>query len=85
MPHHVKLGKFRESRPTVRGTLQSLQRSQAASGLGLRADISEAATLANTFLDGAKSALQAGDAAAARGFTDKAERQVERIEKFLGR
>lgn len=70
---------------TARSTLQSIQRSQAASGLGLRADIAEAATLAGTFLDGAKSALGAGDAASARGFTEKAERQIEKIEKFLGR
>lgn len=70
---------------TARSSLQSIQRSQAASGLGMRGDITEAANLANTFLEGANSALTAGDAASARSFTEKAERQVEKIEKFLGR
>ena len=70
---------------TARASLQTLERTQAASGLGLRADIREAATLANTFIEGANSALNAGDAASAKGFMEKAERQVEKIEKFLGR
>jgi eukaryotic-like serine/threonine-protein kinase len=70
---------------TARNSLQTLQRSQAASGLNLRADIAEAATLAGTFIEGAQSALNAGDAASARSFTEKAERQVEKVEKFLGR
>jgi hypothetical protein len=69
----------------ARASLENIRRSQAASGLGLRADITEAAALANTFIEGANSALNAGDAASARGFMEKAERQVEKIEKFLGR
>jgi hypothetical protein len=70
---------------TARNSLQTMQRSQAASGLNLRGDIVEAQSLAASFLDGAKSALEAGDAASARSFVEKAERQVEKIEKFLGR
>ena len=70
---------------TARNSLQTLQRSQAASGLNLRADITEAASLASSYLEGANAALNAGDAASARSFTEKAERQVEKIEKFLGR
>jgi eukaryotic-like serine/threonine-protein kinase len=70
---------------TARGSLQNIQRSQAASGLGLRADVSGAASLAGTFLEGAKEALNDGNADAARGFLNKAERQVEIVEKFLGR
>jgi serine/threonine-protein kinase len=69
----------------ARASLENIRRSQAASGLGLRADITEAVTLANTFIEGANSALNAGDAASARGFVEKAERQVEKVEKFLGR
>jgi serine/threonine-protein kinase len=70
---------------TARNSLQTLQRTQAQSGLNLRADITEAASLTASFLEGATSALNAGEAAAARDFIEKAERQVEKIEKFLGR
>ncbi len=66
-------------------SLQNIQRSQAASGLGMRADITEAASLAKSFLDGAHAALNADDAASARGLMEKAERQVATIERFLGR
>ncbi len=69
----------------ARGSLENMRRAQAASGLGLRADITEAASLAASFLEGGKAALDAGDAPSARDFTEKAERQVRTIEKFLGR
>jgi len=69
----------------IRTSLQSLQRSQAASGLNLRGDMQEAASLMTTYLDGASAALNAGDTPQARTFMDKAERQVEKLEKFLNR
>ena len=69
----------------VRTTLQTLQRQQAASGLNLRGDMQEAANLMNSYLEGANSALNAGDLPAARSFADKAERQLEKLEKFLNR
>jgi hypothetical protein len=70
---------------SVKATFQTMQRSQAASGLGMRGDMTEAAALVNTYMDGVHSALQAGDVAAAKDFMQKAERQVEKLEKFLGR
>ncbi len=70
---------------SVRSTLQSLQRSQAASGLNLRGDMQEASSLMDSYLQGAGAALNAGDAASARNFMEKGERQIERLEKFLGR
>jgi hypothetical protein len=69
----------------VRSSLQNLQRSQAASGLGLRGDMQEAANLMNSNLQGANDALRAGDATAANTFMARAERQIEKLEKFLGR
>jgi serine/threonine-protein kinase len=69
----------------IRTSLQSLQRSQAASGLNLRGDMQSAASLMNTYLDGAEAALNAGDVAQARSFLDKAEPQVQKLEKFLNR
>jgi eukaryotic-like serine/threonine-protein kinase len=70
---------------SIRSTLQSLQAHQASSGLGLRGDWLESATLMETFLKGTSAALDAGDAPAAKGFLDKAERQVEKLEKALNK
>jgi serine/threonine protein kinase len=70
---------------SVRGTLQTLARSQAAGGLNLRGDMQEAANMMGSYLDGANAALQAGDPASAKSFMDKAERQLEKLEKFLNR
>lgn len=69
----------------IRSSLQNLQRSQAASGLGLRGDMQEANNLMGSFLEGAVSALNAGDPTSARSFMSKAERNIEKLEKFLGR
>ena len=69
----------------IRTSLQSLQRSQAASGMNLRGDMQAAANLMDTYLDGAQAALNAGDVAQARVFLDKAEPQVQKLEKFLNR
>ncbi len=69
----------------VRTSLQSLQRSQAASGLNLRGDMQEASNLMTTYLNGADAALNAGDVEQSRSFADKAERQLEKLEKFLNR
>jgi hypothetical protein len=67
----------------LHSTLQNLQRSQAASGLSLRRDWIEAASLMDSFLQGSNDALSAGDAATARDLMAKAERQIERLESAL--
>ena len=69
----------------VRTSLQSLQRSQAASGMNLRGDMQEASNLMTSYLNGADAALNAGDVEQSRSFADKAERQLEKLEKFLNR
>jgi serine/threonine-protein kinase len=91
-PSRAELQQVRESialvgvRATgIRSSLQSLQRSQAASGLNLRGDIQAAANLMNSYLDGADAALNAGDVAQAKSFLEKAEPQVQKLEKFLNR
>jgi hypothetical protein len=38
-----------------------------------------------SYLEGANSAINAGDLTSAKGYMDKAERQIEKLEKFLGR
>jgi len=69
----------------IRTSLETLQRSQAASGLNLRGDMQAAANLMNSYLDGADAALNAGDVAQAKSFLEKAEPQVQKLEKFLNR
>jgi len=69
----------------IRGTLQSLQQAQAARGLNLSSALQEPANLMNNYLGGADAALQAGDLASAKSFMDKAERQIEKLEKLLNR
>jgi serine/threonine-protein kinase len=62
----------------------SLFRSQAASGLGIRSDAATARSLMDTNMRNAADALNAGNAAAARSFMTRAERQIEVLEKILG-
>jgi len=68
----------------VRTSLGNLKRSQAASGMSLRGDMASAESRMNYLMDGANSALQAHDPAAAKKFIDSADREVEKLEKFLG-
>jgi serine/threonine-protein kinase len=68
---------------TVHTSLESLQRSQAASGMNLRADIRSAASLMDTYVNGAEAALNAGDVSQAKHFLDQAEPQVQKLEKFF--
>lgn len=69
----------------IRTSLQSLQRSQAASGLNLSSRFTESASLMDTYLKAASDALHDNDLASSKDFMDKAERQVEILEKLLNR
>ena len=69
----------------VRASLQALKSQQAAAGMNLRGDMQEAVDLMDSYLRGAQGAIQAGDLPAARGYADKGERQLEKLEKFLNR
>lgn len=91
-PSRAKLQEMREqlamlnARVTgIHTSLSSLQRSQAASGLNLRGDMQTAASLMDSYMQGANAALNAGDLPSAKSFLEKAEIQVERLEKFLNR
>jgi len=69
----------------IRTTLQSLQRSQAASGLNLNARFTQPASLMDTYMKASADALHDNDLVSAKDFMDKAERQVEILEKLLNR
>jgi serine/threonine-protein kinase len=77
----MKLSSRAES---IQTGLQGLQRSQGASGLTLRADMRQASTMMNTYLQGANDAFNANDLAAAKSYLTKAETQIDKLEKFLG-
>jgi uncharacterized caspase-like protein len=68
---------------TIRNSLQSLQKQIAASGGNLRVDMQRAASLMNGYLESASGALNAQDAAAARDYMQKAEKQIEILENYL--
>lgn len=68
---------------TAKTGLQSLQNQMG--GLGLRADMREAAARADYLMQEAMTAIRSGDIENARRNIDLADRTVEKIEKFLGR
>ena len=65
--------------------LEQLQRSQAASGLGLRGDMVAAQRAMQSFFAQADSSLRAGDLGAAAKQLERAEANLEKLEGFLGR
>jgi serine/threonine-protein kinase len=69
----------------IRGTLSNLQRAQAASGYGLGSQYTGPAGLMESYLRGAGDALNAGDAAAARRFLEKAKPPIAALEKLLNK
>jgi hypothetical protein len=69
----------------VDASLQSLQRQQAAQGLGLRGDIVAAQARVQANMAKAQAALQAKDPKTAKKYLDMAEPDIEKLEKFLGR
>jgi tRNA A-37 threonylcarbamoyl transferase component Bud32 len=66
-------------------SVESLRRQQSAQGLGLRGDIASAEELMKTNLDKAQQALQNRDVKNAKKYMERAEPNVEKVEKFLGR
>jgi hypothetical protein len=69
----------------IHSSLQTMQRSQAASGLNLSSRFTEPSGLMDSYLQGARDALNASDPASAKDMMDKAERQVGILEKLLNR
>ncbi len=68
---------------TARTGLKRLEEQQARMGLGLRGDMTTAASRMGMFMDQAESALKGRDSAASKKAIESAEREVERIEKVL--
>ena len=64
-----------------RGTWGAMQRDLMAKGMNLNSARQEQLSLMNTYLNGASAALNDGNAAKARDFMGKAERQIEKLEQ----
>jgi len=70
---------------SAKSSIDRLRQEQARQGLGLRGDISASLQRMEYYLDEAESALKKGDAAAAKKYLDTSEREVTKLEGFLGR
>jgi uncharacterized caspase-like protein len=69
----------------VRASLEQLQQSQARMGLSMRGDIAASWKLMESYMDQTDAALKRNDSRAASRSFDLAEREVTKLEKFLGR
>jgi hypothetical protein len=69
----------------VNNSLDHLQQEQARQGLGLRGDMAARQQSMKSSLAKAQDALEKGDAARARRFSDQAQKDIEALEQFLGR
>lgn len=67
------------------GNIQHLRSQQQAQGYDLRGDILAALTRMNNDMRDADRALRSNDLAAAKDYMDRANREIETLEKFLGR
>lgn len=70
---------------TVKGSLDILRQQQAASGYGLRSDMASSAQRMEYYFTQAEVAHNRRDADAAKKNMDLAEREVSKLEKFLGK
>lgn len=69
----------------VDSSLSQIRSQQAAQGLGLRNDMAAAESRMKSYMGGANSDLQSGRIASAQKNMDRAESQIEILEKFLGK
>lgn len=84
-PIRDQLIQIRARAAAAQNSLDNLQRSQAASGFGLRGDIVAASQHLAMLLSEADGRISAADGAGAQHYLDQAETELEKIEKFLGR
>jgi polyhydroxyalkanoate synthesis regulator phasin len=68
---------------TVKGSLDTLRKQQASSGLGLRADMASAAQRMELYYSQTEAAIKQRDADAAKKNLDLTEREVSKLENFL--
>jgi eukaryotic-like serine/threonine-protein kinase len=69
----------------VSASVENLKHQQEADGLGLRQDMAGAYARLNANLRAADTALDSGNIAAARGYMDKADKEITILERLFGR
>ena len=80
--HMMMLGSRANS---ARATLTRMKEEQARQGLGMRGDILTAEQRMENYMDDAEAALRAGDPERAKKALQTAEREIDKIDSFLGR
>ena len=70
---------------SIKASLQTMQQQQAKSGLNLRGDMVTAQQRMELYLNEAEAAGKSGDPGAMKKNLGSAEREIEKLEKFLGR
>ena len=69
----------------LNSSLQHLEQQQKAQGFGMRGDIATSWRRMEGLLDQAQDAIKAGDAARANTRLEQAEKEADKLDKFLGR
>jgi serine/threonine-protein kinase len=69
----------------AKASVDQLRQQQAASGFGLRQDIAASLSRMEAYMDAAERAVQSENAQSARKNMDKAEKEIDNLEAFLGR
>ena len=70
---------------SVKQSLETMRQEQARMGVGLRGDIAASSQRLEFYLDEAESALNHSEAEAAKTALSKAEKELGKLERFLGR
>lgn len=68
---------------TIHDSLENMKRNVQSQGMSLNAKFTRPEALMNTYLQSAENALNQSDLAAAKEYADKAERQIEILEKLF--
>jgi serine/threonine-protein kinase len=69
----------------AKSSVDRLRNEQAASGLGLRQDISASLSRMEAYMDAAERATQSGNIPSARKSMEQAEKELDKLESFLGK
>jgi ribosomal protein S20 len=70
---------------SARSSLTRMKEAQARQGLGMRGDITSAQERMETYLDEAQAAIRSGDSEHAKKSLSNAEREIDKLDTFLGR
>ena len=70
---------------TINTMLDQLRSQQSRMGVGLRGDMLNAQKMMELHLDEAEASLKSGELDQARKELSDAEREIDKLEKFLGR